>query len=67
MRLEKSRKANNSSFLLLISPSIKLLLLVPNEEDPVFFSFVRVQIYFDILSLTDNYKRIGKVKNSHFG
>ena len=46
----KSRKANNSSFLPLMllmfmptdfSPPINLFLLVPNAEDPVFFSFVR--------------------------
>ena len=51
------------------SPPIKLFLLVPNEEDPVFFSFARDQIYFDFLSLTGHQKKktSEKLKNSHFG
>ena len=48
------------------NPPIKLFLLVPNEEDPVFFSFVRNQIYFDFLSLTAHQKKNQKVEKVTF-
>ena len=73
----KSRKANNSSFLPLMllmfmltnfSPPIKLFLLVPSAEDPVFFSFVRRsnQIWFTKFNWSSK-KELEKLKNSHFG
>ena len=74
----KSRKANNSSFLHLLllmstltsfSPLIKLFLLVPIEEDPVFFPFVRGSnlFWFPIFNWSSKKKKSEKLKNSHFG
>ena len=74
----KSRKPNKLNYFSfntidVFSPPIKLFLLVPNEEDPVFFFLLLGdQIYFDFLSLTDHHqkkkkKESEKLKNSHFG
>ena len=73
----KSRKANNSSFLPLMLlmfmltnfiPPIKLFLLVPSAEDPVFFSFVRRSNLFWFSKFNwSSKKELEKLKKSHFG
>ena len=53
--------------LINFSPLTELVLFVPFEEDLVFFSLLRGQIYFDFPSLTGRQRKNRKKLKKRFG